>query len=126
MALLSNSGNVEVGFTITTANDEVRKIFEPNAPSIMQRIKALKKLHFARIRSFVMIAPVLPGAENLPDQLNDKVDYVLIDRMNYHYANWVYKKYGLEYAMRDEFFFKEKMKLSGELEKAGIPCQILF
>ncbi len=92
----------------------------------MQRIKALKKLHFARIRSFVMIAPVLPGAENLPDQLNDKVDYVLIDRMNYHYANWVYKKYGLEYAMRDEFFFKEKMKLSGELEKAGIPCQILF
>ncbi len=39
-----------------------------------------------------MIAPVLPGAEGLAELLEGKIDYVLIDRMNYHYADWVYRK----------------------------------
>ena len=43
-----------------------------------------------------MIAPMLPGAENLAEMLKGKIDYLLIDRMNYHYADWVYRKYNLE------------------------------
>ena len=34
---------MEVGITITTDDDKIREIFEPNAPSIETRIHALKE-----------------------------------------------------------------------------------
>lgn len=52
-----------------------------------------------------MIAPLLPGAENLAKQLIGKVDHVLIDRMNYHYADVIYRKNKLENALKSDFFF---------------------
>jgi len=124
--LLRNYEKIEVGFTITTADDEIRRIFEPKAPPIEERVKALEKLHFAGIKTFVMIAPLLPRAEGLVAQLSGKVDYVLIDRMNYHYADWVYRKYRLEYMMSDKFFTQQKAILTETLEKEGTPYQILF
>jgi len=51
-----------------------------------------------------MIAPMLPGAEVLANSLEGKVDYILVDRMNYSYANWVHTKYGLEDKLSDDFF----------------------
>ena len=116
----------EVGFTITTADEKVRKIFEPNAPSIAKRVEALDILNSAGIRTFVMIAPLLPGAEGLADMLKGKVDNVLIDRRNYHYADWAYKKYGIPWAMDDGFFDQTGEELRTEFEKAGIACQKLF
>jgi DNA repair photolyase len=96
--------DVEVGLSITTADDRVRKLFEPNVPSISARIKALNELHKAGIKTFAMIAPILPGAEKLPELLFDKVDRVVLDRMNYHYADWVYQEFGLEEYLTDEYF----------------------
>jgi len=59
-----------------------------------------------------MIAPVLPGAEGLVELLRGKIDSVLIDRMHYHYADWVYRKYGLEEYLTDEFFYRTKDTLA--------------
>jgi hypothetical protein len=36
---------------------------------------------------------------------------VLIDRMNYHYADWIYRKYGLQDKLTDEFFQRTMRKL---------------
>lgn len=126
LELLRRFDNVEVGLTITTADEEVRKIFEPHSPAINERIETLKRLHSAGVKTYTMIAPLLPKAEGLVKKLSDKVDYVLIDRMNYHYADWVYKKYGLEYATTDKFFTQKKMELARALEKKDIPYQLLF
>jgi DNA repair photolyase len=101
----------EVGLTVTTADDRIRTLFEPNAPPIAERIAALDTLHRAGVRTFAMIAPVLPGAEGLAELLKGKVDYVVIDRMNYHYADWVYRKYGLEHALSDEFYARTAEEL---------------
>jgi len=124
--LLRKFNDIEVGLTITTADEEIRKIFEPNVPSIQERIETLEQLHSVGLRTYTMIAPLLPETEGLVKQLDKKVDYVLIDRMNYHYADWVYKKHGLEYAMADNFFSKKKMELARALEKEEIPYQLLF
>jgi len=124
--LLRKFREVEVGFTITTANETIRKIFERNSPSVKERIDALGKLHSAGIKTFAMIAPILIGAEGLVVQLSGKADYVLIDRMNYHYADWVYRKYGLEYAMTDNFFNLKKIELASAFKKEGVPYQLLF
>jgi len=73
-----------------------------------------------------MHAPLLPGAEGLVTQLIGKIDYVLIDKMNYHFADWVYRRHGLEYAMAANFFTRKKVKLAGAFEREEIPYQLLF
>jgi len=126
MELLRKSEEIEVGLTITTADENIRSIFEPSSPPIRQRIEALEKLHSMGIRTFAMIAPLLPKAEGLVPQLRGKVDYVLIDRMNYHYADHIYKRYGLEYAMTDNFFTHKKEEIANAFEREAIPHNLLF
>lgn len=101
----------EVGLSVTTADDGIRRLFEPKAPPLSARIKALDELHKAGIRTYAMIAPMLPGAEGLAELLVGKVDYVSIDRMNYHYADWIYRKYGLQDKLTDEFLQRTTRKL---------------
>src|SRR5512143_2522187 len=120
--ILKRGKDIEVGFSITTAEDLIRKLFEPNAPPIPARVKALGELHQAGIRTFVMIAPILPEAEYLPEILAGKVDSVLLDRMNYHYGDWVYRKYGLEDKMTDEYFSLAESILTSEFARLGISC----
>jgi len=124
--LLREFSDAEVGLTITTADENIRKIFEPNAPSIQDRIEAVEKLHSFGIKTFVMIAPLLPKAEGLVEQLSGKADYMLIDRMNYHYADWVYRRHRLEYAMNEIFFTQKKIELANALEREKIHYQLLF
>ncbi len=123
---LKKAVDCEVGFTITTADEKVRRIFEPGAPPIAARVEALSTLHDAGIRTFVMVAPLLPGAEGLIRMLRNRVDHVLIDRMNYHHADWVYRKHGMQWALDDEFFYQKGKELQDGFEKAGIECQKLF
>jgi DNA repair photolyase len=124
--ILKRSADVEVGFTITTADEKVRRIFEPGAPPIAKRVEALKILHQAGIRTFVMIAPLLPHAEGLVKMLKNAVDNVLIDRYNYHYADRVYKEHGMEMAMEEGFFREKGGEMKAAFESAGIPCRKLY
>lgn len=123
---LKKSADAEVGFTITTADERIRKIFEPGAPPSGKRIEALTTLHLTGIRTFAMIAPILPGAEGLAKALRGKVDSVLLDRLNYHYADSTYKRYGMQWAMEDAFFTQKAEELRAAFEDEGIPCQVVF
>jgi len=123
MDILKRGEYFEVGFSITTADEAIRKLFEPHAPPIQARVKALDELHRAGIRTYAMIAPILPNAESLAEILADKVDYVRLDRMNYHYADWVYRKYGLEEQMTDEYFSRTEHILASAFAQMGVSCQ---
>ncbi len=118
--ILQKGDGFEVGMSVTTADDRIRKLFEPNAPPIEARLRALDELHRAGIRTFAMIAPVLPGAEDLAELLAGKVDSVILDRMNYHHADWVYRKYGLLDKMGDDFFIQAEQILSTNFANLGI------
>jgi DNA repair photolyase len=126
MESLTEFDEIEVGLTITTADENIRKIFEPKSPPVKQRIETLEKLHSEGVKTFAMIAPLLPKAEGLVAQLSGRVEYVLIDKMNYHYADWVYRRYKLEYAANDNFFTRKKLELANAFAKEGIPYQLLF
>jgi DNA repair photolyase len=117
---------VEVGLTITTTDENIKRIFEPNSPTVEQRIETLEELNSAGVKVFAMIAPLLPKTEGLATQLSGKADYVLVDKMNYHYADRVYKRHRLEYAMTNNFFTRKKIELANAFEKEGIPYQLLF
>jgi len=124
--LLRKVSDIEIGLTITTADQTISKMFEPHSPSINERIETVEKLKASGLKTFVMIAPILPKAEGLSAQLNGKVDTILIDKMNYHYADWVYKNNGLEYANTQNFFAQKKEELANAFSQKKIPCQILF
>ena len=124
--ILKGADDVEVGFTITTADEKIRKIFEPGASPSRERIEALGRLHAAGIRTFAMVAPILPGAEGLVSALKSKVEYVIIDRLNYHYADWAYKKYGMQWAREESFFSEKGEELEIAFKSEGIPCHMAF
>ena len=82
--LIKKFKDIEVGITITTNDEKMQKIFEPNAPSIMARIRTLKALHDKGIKTYAFIGPVLPmNPEALSEKINPHVDSIIIDRMNY-------------------------------------------
>lgn len=82
--LLRRLPEVEVGLTVATDDDRVRRIFEPGASAIPARLDALKKLKEAGLEPFVFVGPALPmSPEKLARQLEPLAASVLFDRMNY-------------------------------------------
>ena len=123
--ILKEARNFEVGFTVTTMDDGIRKLFESSAPPIKDRLNALDVLHQAGIRTYAMIAPMLPGAESLAEALEGKVDYIIVDRMNYNHADWVYRKYGLDSKLTDNFFYRTGRELASACRGLGIECRVV-
>jgi len=124
--LLKKFEDIEVGFTITTADEEIKKFFEPRTPSIEERMKALERMHQEGIKTYVMIAPLLPGAEVLVSELEGKIDYAIVDKMNYHYADWVYRRYKIEKFKEDRFFIQKGKEIAELFKMKKIPCQLVF
>ena len=125
MDILQGAADSEVGMSIATADDGIRKLFEPDAPRTEDRIDALERLHRAGIRTYAMIAPMLPRAEGLPEVLKGKVDYIIVDRMNYTHADWVYRKHGLQSCMTDDFFYRTGNELASSCRRSGIECRMV-
>jgi DNA repair photolyase len=124
--ILKEAKNVEVGFSLTTADDSIRKLFEPDAPPIQERLNALAELHGEGVRTYAMIAPILPGAEKLVDLLAGTVDYILVDRMNYQYADFIYRKHGLEEKKTEEYFVRVNKQITSDCCRLGIECTTVF
>ncbi len=75
---------IEVGMTVATDREEMRRIFEPHAPPIQARLQALQKLHENGIKTYAFVGPILPmDPEALSAKLRPYVHSVLVDRMNY-------------------------------------------
>jgi DNA repair photolyase len=126
MDIFRKSKIIEVGLSITTSNDEIRKVFEPNAPSIMERLRTIETLHQNGIKTYVMIAPILPEAENLIRMLAGKVDYIIIDRMNYRHADKIYEKHGWREKNTDEYFNFMGSRIANDCVELGVACRLAY
>ncbi len=121
--VFQQSERIEVGLSITTANDAIRKAFEPHAPCIEARLKAIESLRQNGITTYAMIAPILPEAENLVAMLEGKVDYIIIDRMNYRHSDAVYRQHGWQTKNTDEYFDQVKRRMLDDCAECGIECR---
>lgn len=126
--LLKRFEKIEVGLTVTTHDETMKKLFEPCSPSISARIKALEILHQAGIGTYVFIGPLLPlKPALLVRMLEGVVDEVLIDRMNYpNKVKGLYRKNGLDTYLTDDYFNVTGMDLKERFEKKGIPVSLIF
>ena len=119
---------IEVGFTITTNDEAIAKLFEPGAAPVNERLKALERIHSSGIKTYAFIGPLLPGnPEKLVADLCGRVNKVLIDRMNYLSSiRGFYRQVGLESAMEDEFFLEYKTRLTSELKRRKMEFEVVF
>ena len=68
---------VSAAFSIGTLDEDVWRETEPGAPSPKARIRALRTLVAAGIPTGVLIAPILPGISDRPQQLRSVVEAAL-------------------------------------------------
>ncbi|MBV9285045.1 MAG: radical SAM protein, partial [Acidimicrobiia bacterium] len=65
--------DVRANFSIGTLDEEVWRSSEPGTPHPRKRVEAVAKLNEAGIPTGVLVAPVLPGLSDRPDQLREVV-----------------------------------------------------
>lgn len=119
---------IEVGLTITTHDEAMRKLFEPHCPSISSRVDALRVLSQERIRTYAFIGPMLPlNPEILTQMLEGLVHEVLIDRMNYsNKVKRLYYQNGLDTYLTYDYFKVVGENLKEGFEKKGISVTMVF
>jgi len=114
--------DIDVGITITTDDENMRKVFEPHAPPISARIETLRKLKDQGVRTYVFIGPMLPmNPENLADLIRELADDVLISRMNYlSKTSHVFRKIGMMRWLDRDFTDEVTIRLRHALGKRNI------
>jgi DNA repair photolyase len=61
--------DVSVSFSVGTVDEEVWRRTEPGTPHPLKRLEVLSKLNRAGIPSGILMAPILPGISDSPEQL---------------------------------------------------------
>ena len=96
LELITELKDVEVAFTITTMDDEVRRRFEPGSSPIPERLEALHTLRDAGIPTWAFCGPLLPFLSDGEAEINALfgelkragVAYVLVDSMKLRSPVW--------------------------------------
>lgn len=89
LELLRRLSDVEVGVTITTMDEPVRRRFEPFASPSLRRTETLRRLNVAGIRTWAFVGPILPSTTDatLEPLLRAVADagtrHVLFDRLRF-------------------------------------------
>lgn len=142
--VIEKFSQLEVGLTIISLDENVRKSFEPGASPVYERIETLKKFSELGIPTYAFLGPLLPyisenKLEDLLNNLADKVNRVIVDRLNIKAGNWG----GIEETVVEKYpeilgHFKEasgvnskyyevlKSKISLMLIERSIPYDIVY
>lgn len=118
--------DIEVGFTLTSLDDEFRRTFEPDAPAISDRLTAIKELNEEGLDTWVFIGPLFPYLNDSVEDLKRMketldsigVKEVYLDKLNMRKGIWnkiedelevdLKKKYKGIYFGDDDYFEKKK------------------
>ncbi len=120
--------DIDIGFTITSMDENFRKKFEPGAPSISSRLSSIKELKEEGIGVWVFIGPLFPyindGKEHLKRMkktLNSiGVSEIYLDKLNMRERTWSNIKDLLDENLREKYreiyfgdkdYFGDKRKL---------------
>lgn len=115
--ILKKLKNATVGFTVTTLDDKVSRFLESAAPSVTDRITALKILNDKGISTYAFIGPILPYFVNSEAKINellDRLEEVGVREVWFEHINL---NPGIKARLFD-FLKKESPELIPEFEKA--------
>lgn len=123
--LISKFSDIEVMFSIGTINDPKRRLLEPNASPIKNRLDAMTKLSDDGVKISVFFGPVYPTV-SMSDiekivELFEKYDIeeIMIDALNIKHGMKVDSNWNSNYVnIRKKFFF--------ECKKRNLPIKDAF
>jgi DNA repair photolyase len=70
------TANVSVNFSLGTLDQRVWRATEPGSPNPRRRVEAMARLSAAGIRTGALVAPILPGMSDRPEQLREVIDAI--------------------------------------------------
>ncbi len=121
---LAKKTSVLVSYSIHTDRDDVKKVFEPKAPSLIERERGLKLYYEAGIETRLSCMPILPlDPENYAERFAKYITKrVWIASMNHkQLTHDLFKKHFPEWL--DERVVETAMKRTKEeFEKRGVGC----
>ena len=86
--LKSFGSKLKVGISLTTDDDDVRKEFEPFAPSIKRRLELASELKSHGVKVYGSLAPLLPcDPDRLAELIRPYMDTIWIDEMRWREVN---------------------------------------
>ncbi len=94
LSLLKRLADVEVGMTITTVDETMRRRFEPFSSPSYRRLATLRALNEAGVRTWAFIGPILPVATEatleplLRAIRNSGTQRVMYDRLRFRPGVW--------------------------------------
>lgn len=74
---INEKAKTVVEMTLTTSDEDLCKILEPNVSSTKERVKVLKQFHQENIDTVVWISPILPFINDTLDNIKQLMDYVI-------------------------------------------------
>lgn len=122
---LSKITYVNIAFTITTMDEELRKVLEPNSSPSIKRFEALRKLRETNASLGVHLMPIIPYLTDSYDNLEEiyrlasevKVDYLLPGTM---YLRGKTKPYFLDFVKNYDEEIYNKIKDLYNKGSAGV------
>lgn len=67
--ILSNIKELEIGFTVTTLNPNIKMLFEPCSSSVEDRLSVLKTLAQKGIYTWLFVAPIIPYISDTEEEI---------------------------------------------------------
>lgn len=92
--ILDSFRHADVGFSICTLDDDLRRLFEPGAPPTRARLSALERVASSGIDTWAFLGPILPGVtETHVDELVQLIastgtKVVVVDRLRVRPLIW--------------------------------------
>jgi DNA repair photolyase len=83
LAKISSESWCSVSFFIPTMDNKIANIFEPNAPTPLERMEALDKVKQAGISAGVIISPVIPFITDSETQMKKIIDEAVKRKADY-------------------------------------------
>lgn len=128
--LLKKLKEREVGFTITTLNPKIIKVFEPITSSPQKRFEAAKTFVQNKISTWIFVAPLLPYLGDSKSAITQifkvsqeaHINYILFDTLNpypkvWHNATLLIRKHFPEALAFYDYYYHNKSRYENEIKK---------
>lgn len=87
---------IEVGISLPTDREEIRRVFEPRNPPVEARLRTARRLRASGITVRLHVSPALPATPHFPERAGEVADWVWLDWPAHFRPDWValYRAHG--------------------------------
>ncbi|OGO44930.1 MAG: hypothetical protein A2Z05_02050 [Chloroflexi bacterium RBG_16_60_22] len=148
--LTSSKDKVEFGVTITTLDESLRQLVEPQSSPSVERLRVLQEAGRLGIRTYAFLGPLMPGLsdsdENVAQLLeavkDAGIDYCYVDRLNPRFGVWpslkgmlqkrfphlveVYRKLLYDVGAREEYSVRLIQSINALARRQGLDDKIVL